>query len=87
MSEQSDLHNRIVGEIVRSIVVPPLEAGGDYKSVLIVLESVVAGVLLAMVKLGGDNIVLDVLMEGVKARVEEIMARRRLGPLPPAGTA
>ena len=87
MSDQSDLHNRIVGDIVRSIVIPPLMAGGDYKSVLVVLESVVAGVLLAMVKLGGDSIVLDTLLEGVKARVEEIMARERLGLIQPEGSA
>lgn len=87
MTAQSDLHNRIVGEIVKSIVVPPLTSGGDYKDVMVVLESVIAGVVLGMFKLGGDNIVLDTVLAGVKARVEEIMARERLGPLPTKGSA
>ncbi len=87
MTVQSELHNRIVGEIVKSIVVPPLTAGGDYKDVMVVLESVIAGVVLGMFKLGGDNIVLDTVLDGAKARVQEIMARERLGPLPPAGRA
>lgn len=87
MTVQSDLHNRIVGEIVKSIVVPPLTAGGDYKDVMVILESVIAGVVLGMFKLGGDNIVLDAVLDGAKARVQEIMARERLGPLPTKGSA
>lgn len=87
MSIQSDLHNRMAGDIVKMIVMPPLEAGGDFKDVMVLLESVIAGVVLGMFKLGGDNIVLDTVLEGVKARVEEIMARERLGPLPTKGSA
>lgn len=87
MTTQSDLHNRIVGEIVKSIVVPPLTAGGDYKDVMVILESVIAGVVLGMFKLGGDNIVLDTVLDGAKARVQEIMARERLGPLSTKGSA
>lgn len=87
MNIQADLHNRLVGEIVASIVKPPLEHGGDIKDIMVLLESVVAGVLLAAVKLGGDNIVLDVLIEGVKARATEILASKRLGSIDPAGRA
>jgi hypothetical protein len=87
MSAQSELHNRIVGEIVKSIVVPPLTAGGDYKDVMVVLESVIAGVVLGMFKLGGDDIVLDTVLDGAKVRVQEIMARERLGPLEARGRA
>lgn len=87
MTAQSDIHNRIVGEIVKSIVVPPLTAGGDYKDVMVVLESVIAGVVLGMFKLGGDNIVLDTVMDAAKVRVQEIMARDRLGPLETKGSA
>lgn len=43
MSIQSELHNRLAGEIVKSIVMPPLEAGGDFKDVMVLLESVIAG--------------------------------------------
>lgn len=87
MTSQSELHNRIVGEIVKSIVVPPLTSGGNFKDVMVILESVIAGVVLGMFKLGGDNIVLDTVMENAKARVQEIMARERLGPLETKGTA
>lgn len=87
MSIQSELHNRLAGDIVKMIVMPPLEAGGDFKDVMVLLESVIAGVVLVMFKLGGDNIVLDTVLAGVKARVEEIMARERLGPLPTKGSA
>lgn len=87
MTSQSELHNRLTGEIVKSIVLPPLAAGGDFKDVMVLLESVIAGVVLGMFKLGGDNIVLDTVLAGVKARVEEVMARERLGPLPTKGSA
>lgn len=87
MTAQSELHNRMVGEIVKSIVIPPLTSGGDFKDVMVVLESVIAGVVLGMFKLGGDNIVLDTVMDQAKARVREIMARDRLGPLETKGSA
>lgn len=80
-SAQTEIHNRIAGEIVASIVKPPLEAGGKFTDVLVVLESVVVGVMLVGVKLGGDEIVLDTLVAGVKKR----LAEQRLGDLPAAG--
>lgn len=78
---QHEIHNRIAGEIVKQIVRPPLEAGGEFTDVLVVLESVILGVMLVGVKLGGDEIVLDKVMEGVKAR----LAEQRLGGIEPAG--
>lgn len=80
---QSELHNRIAGEIVASIVRPPIEAGGTMLDVMVVLESVVTGVILAGVRMGGDERVLDTLVEGVKAR----LANQRLGPATPHGQA
>jgi hypothetical protein len=52
--------------------------GGDEMDVLLLLESVVTGVLSVIVKLGGDEPVLDSFMEGVRQRMAEI----RLGDLP-----
>jgi hypothetical protein len=75
------IHNVKVGEIVKQIVKPTIESGGDVKDVLVLLESVVAGVLLFAVKVGGDEKVLDVLTDGVRLRMAEI----RLGDLPVAG--
>lgn len=72
MSDQSALHNRLAGQIVASIVKPPLEAGGQFTDVLVLLESVIVGVLLMGVKLGGDEIVFDSLMERVKGRLAEL---------------
>lgn len=80
---QHEIHNRIAGEIVKQIVKPPLEAGGEFTDVLVVLESVILGVMLMGVKLGGDEKVFDVLVERVKGR----LAEQRLGGLPPAGSA
>lgn len=83
MVTQREIHNRIVGEIVASIVKPPLENGGEYTDVLIVLESVIVGVVLMAVKLGGDQKVLDLVVE----RVKERLAKQRLGDISTAGSA
>lgn len=72
MSGQSDIHNRLAGQIVASIVKPPLEAGGQFTDVLVLLESVIVGVLLVGVKLGGDEIVFDAVVERVKQRLAEL---------------
>lgn len=80
---QSDLHNRLAGQIVASIVRPPLETGGSETDVLILLESVILGVMLAVVKLGGDVVVLDTVIE----RVKERLAEQRLANLPTSGEA
>jgi len=83
MSNQAELHNKIAGEIVASIVLPPIEAGGDFKDVLVVLESVIMGVMLVTARIGGDEVVLD----AVVARVKERLAEKRLGDIETAGRA
>lgn len=83
MADQRELHNRLAGPIVASIVRPPLDAGGEPEDVLILLESVIVGVSLAVIKLGGDDKVLDVVLERARDRLAEL----RLGPLPPAGSS
>lgn len=80
---QTELHNRLAGQIVASIVRPPMVAGGGPTDVLVLLESVVTGVLTAVVKLGGEGPVLDVFIDGVRER----MARIRLEDIRPAGRA
>lgn len=81
--DQTELHNVLAGRIVASIVRPVMETGGDYLQVLILLESVIIGVLLAGVKLGGDDAVAD----AVFARVKERLAELRLGDIKPEGEA
>lgn len=84
MSEiQTEIHNRLAGQIVASIVRPPLEAGGEFSAVLVLLESVIFGVVLAGVKLGGDEIILDEVVAAVKRR----LAEHRLSNINTAGTA
>lgn len=85
MSEsQHEIHNRLAGQIVASIVKPPLEAGGQMTDVLVLLESVVTGVILVASKQNGTTFVFDKLIEGVTAR----LAEHRLGNnAPTAGTA
>lgn len=78
-----ELHNGTAGEIVKSIVRPTLEAGGEFTDVQVLLESVILGVVLVAVKLGGDEIVLDQVMAGVKAR----LAEQRLGDIEVRGRA
>lgn len=80
---QSELHNHLAGSIVASIVKPPLEAGGQFTDVLVLLESVVVGVILMGVKLGGDEKVLDTMVAAVKAR----LAEQRLSGIDTAGSA
>ena len=67
----NEIHNRDVGGIVKAIIKPTLDAGGDMSSVLVLLESVIVGVLLFAAKVGGDEPVLETLMEGVKTRLAE----------------
>jgi hypothetical protein len=73
---QSELHNRLAGQIIASIVKSPLEAGGSTTNVLILLESVIVGTVLACTKLGDGEIVLDTVVNRAKARLAAIRRRR-----------
>lgn len=79
----ASIHNDEVGRLVREIMGRTLAAGGTMTDVLVLMESVLLGFVLLTVKLGGDEIVLDTLVSGVKAR----LAEQRLGGLPSQGEA
>ena len=81
MASKSELLNRLAGQIVASIVKPPLEAGGNETDVLVLLESVIVGTVLTIVKLGGDERVLDAVIERARERLAEI----RLDGIEPKG--
>ncbi len=83
MKTVHEIHNETAGDIVKQIVKPTLEAGGEFTDVLVLLESVVVGVVMMAVKLGGDEIVLDQVIAGAKAR----LAEQRLGGIEPQGKA
>ena len=72
---QSELHNRLAGQIIASIVKPPLEAGGSTSNVLILLESVIVGTVLACTKPGDGEIALDKVVDRAKARLAAIRRR------------
>lgn len=75
MKSPHELHNELAGKIVSDIVRPMILEGMTGTQALVLLESVIAGVCLAIVKLGGDEIILDKLMDGVKLRLAEIRLR------------
>lgn len=83
MTPQSELHNQLAGKIVGDIVRPILATGGTYTDVMVLTESVLLGVALMCIKLGGDNIVPDTMFERAKSRLTEI----RLTDIKPAGEA
>lgn len=81
--DQAALHNIIAGRIVASIVRPVIAAGGSPMSVMVLLESVVAGTIFSIMKLGGDDKALELLTEAVRARLAEL----RLGDIKSEGKA
>lgn len=83
MDEPSKIHNAQAGAIVRAIVQPVIDNNGTAIDILVLTESVLVGVALFVIKLGGDEAVLDVLLEGAKDRLAEI----RLTNLPTEGAA
>ena len=83
MDEATRRHNDLATDLVTRLVRGTIGAGGDVIETLIVLESVVAGVCLTIVRLGGDEVVIDALMERVKARV----AKLRLKDIKTEGSA
>ena len=75
---QKELHNKLAGEIVKSIVKPIVETGGSEVQILVLLESVITGVILFTTPWPGtDEVVLDKLTEGVKERLVEIRLGRK----------
>jgi hypothetical protein len=73
----SEIHNRNAPLIVKAIIKPMLEAGGDLTDIMVMLETVMAGVLLFAVKDGGDERVISVMAESVKERLAEMRAAKR----------
>jgi hypothetical protein len=71
MTDQTELHNKLAGEIVASIVKPVIESGGKYTDILVLTESVILGIVLYLSKQGSANIVFDKLAERVRGRIAE----------------
>lgn len=71
-TKRTDVHNENVGKIVRSIVSPIILSRGTTTDIMVLTESILVGIALACIKLGGDEIVLDVMFEAAKGRLAEI---------------
>lgn len=80
MSKASDAHNAATLPILRAIID---KVGANPRELLVFAATMVAGLFLVIVKLGGDEPVLEVFMDDVKDR----LARARLGPIVPKGDA
>ena len=76
-----------VTDIVQSIVVPTLKAGGDAKNVLILLDNICVGVFLMCVKSGGDREVLDVHQKNVLEMLTAAREDMKLRLAPAQGNA
>ena len=83
MSNMSAIHNELSRKFVHEILGEALKRGATPEDILVLLESCVMGAYLAIVKLGGDEKVLDVMFEGVRLR----LAEKRLGEIGTAGEA
>ncbi len=77
MSDATDLHNKLAGKILRSIVEPILEQGGERTAILVLTESVVTGVIEFCARNDevSREVVLNALIDGVRGRLEEIARR------------
>lgn len=71
MTDQVELHNKLAGEIVASIVKPVIGSGGQPTDVLVLTESVVLGVMLCLSTHGSAEIVFDKLVDGVRRRLAD----------------
>lgn len=77
MPDAAKRHNDISRDLLMRIVKPVLEAGGGTSDVMVILESVVAGVLTACAEIDGKDTkhrdgMLMALEDGVRGRLETI---------------
>lgn len=83
----TEIHNRDSGRILRKIVEPTIAAGGQPASVMVLLESVVLGVLLAVAPKGAEEATLDAMVTAVKKRLAKARLKDLLAAAKPMGRA
>jgi hypothetical protein len=74
--DQLELHNAMARQIVPLLIGTVTNSGGDTADILVLLESVSAGVLLAVTKAGGDEPVLKAFCESLEQRVAELRLKQ-----------
>jgi hypothetical protein len=72
---QNEIHNRLAGALVRTILEAPIYAGGDFPDALVILESVVFGVTLIGTKVGFPA---DDILDELVLHVRERLAKERM---------
>lgn len=77
----SDHHNHLTRQFTLNILGEALRAGATTEEVMVLMESCLMGAYLTLVKLGGDEKVLDVMVDGVRQR----LAEHRLGDIKTEG--
>jgi hypothetical protein len=83
MVTPAEAHNAAMTPALKALAGPILLAGGGGVELMIAAESLIVGVALLCIRLGGDEAVLDVMLAGAKARLAEL----RLGDVEPEGQA
>lgn len=79
---KSQLHNRISHEMMMKLE-EPLSQGASATEIMVIGESVLVGMALVCIRLGGDEIVLDAMFERAKRRLAKI----RLGKIETRGSS
>lgn len=89
---QHEIHNTVAPEAVFNIVKPIIDAGGS-TDILVALESINVGVLAFIIRSSpaditkSNEVVVDALMERVRARTLEMLAAARFGKVDTEGSA
>lgn len=83
----TELHNKLATKTVADMVAPILAAGGSGGDVLVLLESVTAGVFATMVKHEYFEQTLKAFTENVEGRLVELRAAMELAKTETAGHA
>jgi hypothetical protein len=80
-------HNRIGQKLFRDFMNETTVKGMPASEALVIAESFIVGVMLVNVKLGGDKVVVDMMIERTRARLLEALADARLSSIKTEGQA
>lgn len=69
---RAEIHGRVTRAAIFNIIGPILMTRGSVSDIMVAGESLLVGIALSCVKLGGDDRVLDVMFAGAKERLTEM---------------
>lgn len=73
MSTQSNLHNELAPKILKEIVKRVTKTGGTPRDMMVIVESVAAGIVIFGAIPGMHGQAIDELTTGIKRRVSEML--------------